>query len=105
MPWHGCCVYLAKLYQNDGDGTFVDVAAGVDDGRLGGHRPSWSDYDLDGDVDLYVPNHGAPNSFFENQADGSFIDVAAARGIDGGDGTSRFSFWPTTTTTAIRIFS
>ena len=85
-----------QLYQNNGDGTFVDVAAtaGVeDDGRRpGGARPSWSDYDLDGDVDLYVPKLG-PNSFFENQADGSFIDVAAARGIDGGGGLSSFSFW------------
>ena len=85
-----------QLYQNDGDGTFVEVAAtaGVDvGGRLAGTRMSWSDYDLDGDVDLYVPRSNDLNSFFENQADGSFIDVAAARGIDGGVGTSSSSFW------------
>ena len=85
-----------RLYQNDGDGTFVEVAAtaGVDDGRLAGIRMSWSDYDLDGDVDLYVPiRSNDPNSFFENQADGTFIDVAAARGIDGGGGHSESSFW------------
>ena len=86
-----------QLYQNDGDGTFVEVAAtaGVDDGRLAtgpSTGPSWSDYDLDGDVDLYVPIwSNDPNIFFENQADGTFIDVAAARGIDGGK--SSFSFW------------
>ena len=46
-----------NLYRNNGDGTFADVAGqlGVED--LGaGMSAAWSDYDNDGDLDLYTAN-------------------------------------------------
>jgi hypothetical protein len=44
------------LYQNRGDGTFVDVSIGVDDGGWG-TSAAFVDVDLDGDLDLYVGNY------------------------------------------------
>ena len=48
------------LYRNDGDGTFTNVTrqARVDGGRHGFWTgATWSDYDNDGDLDLYVCNY------------------------------------------------
>ena len=47
-----------RLYHNNGDGTFTDVTqqAGVGDERWG-TSCAFLDYDLDGDVDLYVVNY------------------------------------------------
>ncbi len=47
-----------NLYRNQGDGTFLDVAAsaGVED--IGaGMSAAWLDYDRDGDLDLFVANY------------------------------------------------
>ena len=47
-----------RLYRNNGDGTFTDVAASAgvaDDGW--GASGAWSDVDRDGDLDLYVVNY------------------------------------------------
>ncbi len=37
---------------------------------------AWSDYDLDGDVDLYVTNEAGPNQLMRNRGDGTFADVS-----------------------------
>lgn len=37
-----------------------------------------ADYDNDGDVDLFVANHGSADVLLENQGDGTFVDVTAA---------------------------
>ena len=70
------------LYHNNGDGTFTDVTdeAGVGD-RGYGVGASAADYDNDGDLDLYVLNHG-PNVFFRNNGDRTFTDVSARSGLD-----------------------
>jgi hypothetical protein len=69
-----------RLYHNNGDGTFTDVAksAGVDDstGRSLGAAPF--DFDLDGDVDLYVANDVSANGVFLNRGDGTFEDIGAS---------------------------
>ncbi len=73
-----------RLYSNDGDRTFTEVAAaaGVDDVNQGGGS-AWADYDNDGDPDLYVPNRNpANNNLYRNDSDGTFTDVAAAAGVD-----------------------
>jgi len=62
------------LYLNDGDGTFTDIAAsaGVEDAAHEGQGTAFGDYDLDGDLDIYVTN-GAPapanepNVFYRNE--------------------------------------
>ena len=55
------------LYRNEG-GQFLDVAAAagiIHEGR--GLGVAFSDYDLDGDTDLYVANDGTMNFLYQNQ--------------------------------------
>jgi hypothetical protein len=77
-----------RLYRNDGDGTFVDVAveAGVNQtSSLGStaYTPNFGDFDLDGDLDLFVAGWWGGttslqgNRLFRNDGDGTFTDVSA----------------------------
>jgi len=70
-----------RLFRNEG-GQFEDVTdeAGVGDLEGFGMGASFADYDGDGDVDLYVTNHG-PNRLFQNRGDGTFEDVAVEAGV------------------------
>lgn len=76
------------VFRNLGDGTFVDVAA-----ELGMHQPgradeqgsvgvAVSDYDNDGDLDLFVASYG-PDVLWQNQGDGTFVDVAPGTPLAG----------------------
>ncbi|MBI1927333.1 VCBS repeat-containing protein, partial [Candidatus Poribacteria bacterium] len=62
------------LYRNNGDGTFTDVTAALGvEGRGGrGMQAIFSDFDLDGDLDLYVANDTTPNFLYRNNGDGTF---------------------------------
>jgi len=87
------------LLRNDGNLTFTDVTteAGVSgcDGPAACYRTmtsSWGDYDLDGDLDLYVGNYGyvdetpgttsgdmtggEPDFLYRNNGDGTFTDIS-----------------------------
>jgi hypothetical protein len=44
------------------------------------YQASWSDYDRDGDPDLYLANDFAVNSLMRNDGDAGFVDVAAETG-------------------------
>jgi len=82
------------LYRNEGDGTFVEVAAsaGIVDPR--GWRTSsaaLADIDNDGFLDLYLANwavgvwpHENTDRMLLNRGDGTFDDVTEERGADGG---------------------
>ncbi|UCE19883.1 MAG: VCBS repeat-containing protein [Gemmatimonadota bacterium] len=71
-------IYLANrgqanvLYQNNGDGTFTDVAreTGVDDQGYG-LGTGWGDYDNDGDLDIYVVNSDRTNILYQNNTSGN----------------------------------
>jgi hypothetical protein len=72
-----------KLYRNNGDGTFSDVAdrAGAGGNGVFSSGCSAADYDNDGHVDLYVLNYGR-NILYHNNGDGTFTDVSAKSGLD-----------------------
>jgi hypothetical protein len=72
-----------QLFQNQGDGTFVDIAAtaGVGGGKAFTKGVAWGDYDNDGHADIYTSNFGMPNQLFHSLGDGTFADVAAELGI------------------------
>ncbi len=100
---------LNELYRNQGDGTFVELAAkaGVTRGDTFGAGTNFLDADGDGDLDLFVSNYvlfrynehkplyvmglhrfpgplvhpHQPNNFYRNNGDGTFSDATAASGI------------------------
>jgi hypothetical protein len=83
---HGC--QPRSLLKNLGDGKFVDVAlaAGIADPALPSQTAAFADYDLDGDLDLYIgsensPDVPAPCQLFRNKGDGTFEEVGAAAGV------------------------
>ncbi len=80
---------LDKLYRNNGDGTFTDVAPaqGVDNNGYG-FQSVWFDYDRDGDVDLYLSqDRGHLGPYFQSNKlwrndDGVLVNVSAESGAD-----------------------
>ncbi len=75
------CRAPSQLFQNQGNGTFVDVAAdaGVRE-ELFAMGATWGDYNQDRYPDLFVSNGGA-NRLYRNDRDGTFTDVAEEAGV------------------------
>jgi hypothetical protein len=78
-----------SLLRNHGDGTFTDVTfeVGLGDVHYPTQTAAFADYDLDGDLDLYVgseatPEDHFPGQLFRNDGDGTFTDVAADAGVE-----------------------
>jgi len=75
----------STLYRNNGNGTFTlrTQEAGLQfTGKTQG--TAWADYDIDGDIDLYLGllvTPGRGNFLHRNNNDGTFTDVAAAAGV------------------------
>jgi len=98
------------LYQNNGDGTFTNVARAAGIGNaLSALGSAFLDYDRDGYLDLYVGNyleydpayqyfyaaqrfpgplayHGQPDVLYHNNGDGTFTDVTRKAGLYHPDG-------------------
>jgi hypothetical protein len=82
------------LYRNNGDGTFSDVTYVLYDTDItrannvkgASFKPSFVDYDNDGDPDIYVVNDfgkkNQPNVLWRNDGDGRFTDVSVVSGTD-----------------------
>ena len=70
------------LFMGNGDGTFTERAAdaGVDHTGFGLSCAA-SDYDGDGDTDLFVANDFGFDVLYRNRGDGTFEDVTKAAGI------------------------
>jgi len=66
-----------RLYRND-DGRFVDVSERLGEAGKGGAGLGvvLSDYDTDGDVDLFVANDSTPNFLWRNDGGFRFAEVA-----------------------------
>lgn len=63
-----------KLYHNNGNGTFTDIATGVQSTDTRYSRcVNWTDTDLDGDMDLFVTNENNQNeNLYVNDGAGGF---------------------------------
>ncbi len=83
------------LYRNNRDGTFSDLSekAGVSDVPPSyGLGAIWTDYDNDGDLDLYVANDQMANFLFRNLGDGTFEETGLFAGAAfSDDGTAQGS--------------
>ena len=73
-----------RLYRNNGDGSFTDVAA--ETRTDGGARRSlfslFADWDDDRDVDFLVVNDGSPVQVFSNDRVGTFTESSEAWGVE-----------------------
>ena len=69
------------LFVNKGGGKF---ARAPESKSLEGYRntfqATWSDFDKDGDPDLYVANDFAPDNFFRNDGEAGFTEITEASG-------------------------
>jgi len=72
------------FYRNNGDGTFTDKTEEsglIDVFEAYGMGVCATDYDQDGDVDLYVANDAQPNFLYQNNGDGTFMEVGLLAGV------------------------
>ncbi len=61
----------------------------VDAGGDGLAGAAWFDFDIDGDLDLFLPNgKNSTNALFRNNADGTFSNIAKDAGVENGLGNS-----------------
>ncbi len=72
--------YVARIYENEGDGEFQEVGAGIT-GRANG-AADWGDYDNDGDLDLIVTGRrenddAGQTTLYRNDGAGEFTPVNA----------------------------
>jgi hypothetical protein len=86
--------YPNRLYRNDG-ARFVDVAPKLDlasGGRAiaskpgdhsmaGSIRPDLTDFDNDGDLDIFLTNMNGTDGFYRNDGSGTFVNVAPGLGL------------------------
>ena len=73
---------MDRLFHNRGDGTFEDVseAAGMSTAFGNGLGVVACDFDLDGDLDIFVANDTMMNQLWINNGAGSFVNEALLRG-------------------------
>ncbi len=74
-----------RLYHNNGNGVFTNVASGPMLARPpgGGSRAcTWGDYDNDGYLDLFVCGYNATNRLFRNNGNGTFTQILSGPPVD-----------------------
>ena len=69
-------------YRNNGNFVETTDEAGLRF-TLGTVGAAFGDYDLDGDLDLFVTGFETPNALYRNRGDGTFVDVAQASNVAG----------------------
>jgi hypothetical protein len=82
----GSTTVPVKLFKNNGDGTFTDVAAaaGVTDAVIS-WGVTWADYDNNGYEDLFVNVFGQSTSciLYKNNGNGTFTNATSQAGLTG----------------------
>lgn len=80
-----------SMYRNNGDGTFTEMAMALGMDMPGEHCMSISmcDFDLDGDLDIYITNTGvflqtnsARHMLLLNNGDGTYTESSTLYGLD-----------------------
>jgi len=78
--------YDDRLFRNNGDGSFTEASteAGIETSNQAGRGVTPGDYDLDGDVDIFVSNYRLDRNFFyANNGDDTVSNVAGSNGTAG----------------------
>ncbi len=98
-----------QFFDNNDDGTFTDVAAsfGLDDSSAN-YGAMWADYDLDGDLDLFVGGNTSDSKLFRNTLNDSNYLKVKLTGLGNGyspkDGTgARVELWDSSATTLLAV--
>lgn len=84
------CDAVDILYENNGDGSFTNVAAslGFADSQQS-WSSAWGDFNNDGNMDVLVgSSSGATHKLMQNNGDGTFTNVTVGSGYDVFSGTS-----------------
>lgn len=89
------------LFERGDDGSFIDRldASGIDNDFREYISSTWGDYDLDGDLDLYLPVYdGLPDStrsnlFYRNDGNFQFTEVSEEAGLATGNDLSFQASW------------
>jgi len=69
------------LLKNVGGGRFeIDRESALSQVYRQTFEATWSDFDMDGDADVYLANDFAPNNLFRNDGQGKFVDITAETG-------------------------
>jgi hypothetical protein len=78
--------YIDRIWHNEGGGVFTEwnTGHGFTSARQAGRGVSPLDYDMDGDMDIFVSNYRLdPNFMYDNNGTGVFTDVSMATGLIG----------------------
>ncbi|MEE3257726.1 MAG: FG-GAP-like repeat-containing protein [Candidatus Latescibacterota bacterium] len=80
---HGLDGEADVLFRNQGDGSFADmsVATEIDQQVYLGLGVLFTDFDGDGDQDLYIANDSTPNLLYRNDGDWQLREVGAFAGV------------------------
>ena len=82
---------INKLFKNNGNGTFSDIASSMGLAFSGfSQGPAWADFDNDGDLDLYLANNGT-NHLYRN--DGTTFSEIGSTAQVLGSGISQHASW------------
>lgn len=86
--WHSAPVLGARLFQNRGDGSFVDVTAdaGIITESTRAFGAIWRDMDNDRFPELLIPGDFGTNRYYRNNTDGTFTELDPGTGLAGKDG-------------------
>jgi len=84
IPYVSDSAGVAKLYHNNGNGTFTNVAhaAGLDSAFTDSRGVCWGDFDNDGHLDLLIGRRNSQQLLYHNNGDGTFSEVGVSAGIN-----------------------